>query len=254
LFPFIISSSLEKYGFPTVLRAWAIALFVLIAPLVRFVKRRVPVSQPRRFSWDFLLTPAFMLFQLGNIVQGLGFFLPQIYLPTIAVEMGASTLMATLTLVVLNIAGVVGNVAMGSLIDRYHVTTCIAVSSFGSAIAVLVFWGSSVNLPILYVFCILYGFFAGSFSVSYAGIMKLVGRKVARTEPGIVMGALGLGRGLGNTVSGPLSSALLSGQSMHGALAYGKWFGPVILFTGCSALIGGVSIFGRLRAGMFTRR
>jgi predicted MFS family arabinose efflux permease len=166
--------------------------------------------------------------------------------------MGASPVMRTLTLVILNIAGVCGNVTMGTLSDRWHVTTCIAISSVGAAVAALIFWGLSVNLPLLYVFCALYGFFAGSFSVSYSGIMKVVKNSVARTEPGIVMGALGLGRGIGNTISGPLSAALISGGLWsHALFAYGSWFGPLVAFTGCTALVGAISVAGRLKGGVF---
>jgi len=55
----------------------------------------------------------------------------------------------------------------GYISDRWHVTNCIALSTIGSAVSVFVIWGCSGaatgGLALLYLFCALFGLFAGSY-------------------------------------------------------------------------------------------
>ncbi|PYH90704.1 hypothetical protein BO71DRAFT_461712 [Aspergillus ellipticus CBS 707.79] len=78
ILPIVIEQLLNRYGFRAALRAFAIALFLLTAPLVYFVKPRVPIpaTQPRPPppNLRFLGTSTFALFQLCNIVEALGVF------------------------------------------------------------------------------------------------------------------------------------------------------------------------------------
>lgn len=241
---------LDKYGYKITLRAWAVALFVLTAPLLYFVKPRVPLSQStqtRRIDFSFLNTKIFGILQACNVIEALGFFLPSIYLPSYARTIGASSVESALTLVVFNVASVFGCVAMGSIVDKYHVTTCIVVSTIGSTIGIFVIWGFSVSLAPLYVFCIIYGLFAGSFTSTYPGIMRAVQKKKNSAEPVMVFACLAAGRGVGNVASGPLSEILIRGMPWkdQGGFAYGSGYGPLIVFTGVTAFLGGASVLGR---------
>lgn len=242
--------ALNNFGFRTVLRAWSILLFVLTAPLLYFVKPRLPLppsTDSRRFDLNFLKSRTFNVLQTGNIIEGLGFFIPSIYLPTYARLLGGSSVASTLTVVLFNVASVFGCVVMGLIVDKFHVTTCILLSTIGSTIGVFALWGLATSLPLLYIFCIIYGLFAGSFTSTWPGIMQVVRKRVAHTEPGMVFAWLAAGRGVGNVASGPLSEVLLHGRPWLGqaALGYGSGYGSVIVFTGITALLGGVSIFGR---------
>lgn len=248
--PLVMQFVLEKYGYKTTLRAWAVALFVLTAPLIHFVKPRVPLSQStqtRRLDFSFLTTSIFGVLQACNIIEALGFFLPSIYLPSYARSLGASKLLSALTVVIFNVASVFGCVAMGSIVDKYHVTTCIVVSTIGSTIGVFVIWGFSASLAPLYLFCVIYGLFAGSYSSTYPGMMRDVQKKNKSAEPGMVFACLAAGRGIGNVVSGPLSEILIRDLPWKGeaGYAYGSGFGPLIVFTGVTAFLGGASVLGR---------
>ena len=140
--PLLLEHLLLTYGFETTLRLWACLVFVLTAPLAYFIKPRLPPSSssspsPKHnpLALRFLISRKFALYQLANIVEALGFFLPGIYLPSYARSaLGASPFPSALTLLLLNVASVVGCVAMGSLIDRVHVTTCILVSTVGATL------------------------------------------------------------------------------------------------------------------------
>ncbi|GIJ91304.1 hypothetical protein Asppvi_010269 [Aspergillus pseudoviridinutans] len=248
--PIVMEQLLDRYGFRIALRAFAVALFLLTAPLVYFVKPRVPVSQrPKAPTPDlrFLITSTFALFEICNIVEALGFFLPSVYLPTYAGVIGASTSLQALTVILFNIASVVGCVVMGAIIDKWDVTTCILVSTVGSTIGVFLIWGFSMSLAPLFVFSIVYGLFAGSYTSTWPGIMRDVVRKKSSAESSMVFACLAAGRGIGNLVSGPLSEALIKSTPWKGqaGYGYGSGYGSLIVFTGITGVIGGGSYVAR---------
>lgn len=262
--PLVLQFLLDKYGFRTTLRVWAVTLFILIVPLIFFIKPRLPysaASHPSPFKLGFMRSRVFLLHQTANIAQALGFFLPGIYLPSYArSELGASTLTAALTVLLINVASVFGCVAMGHFVDKLHVTTCIMISTVGTTIGTFLLWGMATNLPVLYVYCIIYGLFAGSYTSAWPGIMRQVttpssSRSDGSTttpagssfDPIMVFGLLAAGRGVGNVLSGPLSAALLNGMPWKGQAAggYGSGYGSLIAFTGATALAGGASFLWR---------
>ena len=112
--PYIFSWGLAHFSFRTMLRAWAVAVVVLSAPLLYFVKPRVPISRASsvgRFNLDFVFSRKFFFLELGNILEGLGYFVPSIYLPTYAHSLGLSNAATTATVAVLNGAAVFGCVS-----------------------------------------------------------------------------------------------------------------------------------------------
>ncbi|ORY17954.1 major facilitator superfamily domain-containing protein [Clohesyomyces aquaticus] len=253
IIPLLLQYLLNSHGFRTTLRVWSVILFLLTAPLTYFLKPRIPISPthaPRPFNLSFLLTPTFLLLQAGNILEGLGYFIPSIYLPTYARQLGASTSLSTLTIILFNIASVFGCILMGLIIDRWHVTTCILVSTLGSTASVFLIWGFSTSLPSLFVFSIFYGLFAGSFSSTWPGIMGAVKGKAAvrnvEADGTMVFAWLAAGRGIGNVVCGPVSEALRAGGAWNAMGVYGDGgYGPLVVFTGVSALLGGIGVVGR---------
>lgn len=85
--PLIMGRLLEAFGFETMIRAWAVTMVLVSGPLLWFVKPRLPVSATRngvwrwRNGWQFLTARSFWFLQFGNTVQGLGYFIPALYLP-----------------------------------------------------------------------------------------------------------------------------------------------------------------------------
>lgn len=244
--PFILSWCLQRYGFRSALRIWAVIMVVLLAPLLYFLKPRIPVSAShvaRRVNFGFLGSRVFLVYQIGNILEGLGFFAPSIYLPSFAAGLGLSDKIGSAAPAILNATSVIGCIGAGWLTDRVHVSSVILVSAVGSTISVCLLWGLCTTLPLLILFCITYGLFAGSFSTSYAGIMKDVKQNDNTADPRFILGFLSVGRGIGNIAFGPVSEALLREKSLsgHASGAYGTGYGPLIIFTGITAALSGVS-------------
>lgn len=261
--PLLLEHFLDAYGYKTTLRIWSGMLFGLTAPLAYFLKPRVPVpatTRPRPISFSFVLSPMFAIYQLTNIIEATGFFLPGIYLPSYARDsLDAGAFPSALTILLNNVASVVGCIAMGWLSDRFHVTTCLMVSTVGATVGTFLIWGFANSLGVLYVFSIVYGIFAGSFTSAWAGIMKEVAShgSIASTASGtqrnsdmyppMVIGVLASGRGIGNVVSGPLSELLMKSRSWEGDAVggYGSGYGSLIVFTGVTAFAGGASFLCR---------
>jgi MFS family permease len=218
-----------------------------------FLKPRLPVSRVanhRPFNLSFLQGKSFLLIEIGNILEGFGYFVPSLYIPTYAKSLDASNSVSALTLILINIATVFGCVAMGWTVDRWHITTCILVSTIGSTLSIFLLWGFSTHLPLLLVFYFMYGLFAGCYTTTYPGIMKTISKSHQAADSTMVFALLGAGRGIGNVACGPVSEVLIRAGEVRKEGVYGGNYGLLVIFTGVSAALGGVSCFGR-RLGWF---
>lgn len=236
---------LRALGWKNTLRIWAVAMFVITVPLLFFLRPRIPVSQSTRarpLSASFLRHKDFWMLEVGNIMQSLGYFLPQTYLSSYTVSLGKSPVVGAAVIAIFNATSVCGNIAIGILTDHVAITSVVLFSSVGSAIAVFMLWGFSSEIALMVVYAIIYGFFAGGYSSTWSGIQMHIKRELPSTDTGFMFGLLAGGRGIGNVVSGPLSVALLTSDNwMHTGRSWGfnSQYGPLILFTGATALFGG---------------
>jgi len=130
-------------------------------------------------------------------------------------------------------------------VDRFDVVNCLFVSAIGSALGVFLLWGFSTSLPPLYIFCLVYGAFAGCNSSSWSAVMRDTKAKRSGADTGMIFACLSAGKGVANLCSGPLSEALLRAGSWRAGMAYGSVYGALIVFTGASALLSGWSFAAR---------
>lgn len=262
VFPLLLQALLDSFGFRSAMRISAGILFACSAPFAFWVKPRLPyLANPHNvkkpFDMRFVTSKGFLLYQTANVIEATGYFLPGIYLPTYAREtFGTSNFMSALTLMLVNISATIGLVIMGSMTDRLHVTTCMIISAVGASASALVVWGLAESLPLLCLFCILYGISAGSWASTWPGIMKEVSQNgesegYGHVDPVMVQGHLCIGRGVGNVISGPLSNTLIRGVPWKaGAMGgYGTRYGGLIVYTGLTAFLSGMNFLWK-RLGM----
>lgn len=104
IIPVVMDWGLGTYGFRKTLRAWAAVMvcwlsftapslagtqlipwqFVAILPLIYVTKPRLPIPAKgtvKPLHLDFFRNTTFWIFQVGNALEGLGYFMPCIYLP-----------------------------------------------------------------------------------------------------------------------------------------------------------------------------
>ncbi|KAJ5305372.1 ribose 5-phosphate isomerase [Penicillium atrosanguineum] len=253
--PFIAASSLDRFGSSTTLRAWAVVTFISTILSLPFMKPRIPVSRSstaRRLDLSFLRLATFWMLQVGNIIQSFGYFLPSTYLPSYSTAtIGLQVTTGTMLVSLFNATSVFGGIALGMLCDRFAVTNILLLSSIGSALSVFLFWGMAGNetshtgIALLTLFSISYGFFAGGFSSTWSGVITQIKHESSPSlETGLVFGLLAGGRGIGNVVSGPLSTLLLRQGSvgdpngLDSATGYNTKYGTLIIFTGVTAFLG----------------
>lgn len=258
IFPFIFTSVLARFSFRITMWAWAVSMILLVCPFLPFVKPRIRVGvaapRPQQMSFRFLLSWPFLIFQLGSILQSLGYFAPSLYLPTYSrLVLGESGFGITGPLTVMNAGMVIGFVLIGHFIDRWHVANVILLSTLSTVVGVLVIWGLSVSPGPLYVFALLYGIFAGSASATWPGIVKAVKDTDPEAPAGLVLGLFTAGRGVGSIVCGPISEILMSAKwpwaGKSSAMGYGTNFGVLIVFTAITACFGAVG-FGARKLGL----
>ncbi|KAF2165853.1 hypothetical protein M409DRAFT_36810 [Zasmidium cellare ATCC 36951] len=251
--PFLLSWLLSRYGFRTTLRVWCVVLTVGLALCLLFVKPRIPISAasanhaPRL---SFLGYGFFWLFEAGVILQSFVYFLPTLWLPSFAKDIGLPAFSGNLSLALLSVGNVLGAVFHGFLIDRLHISTVLIICAIGQMIAIFVFWGIATSQATLYVFAIMWGFFGCGFSASWAGYEPAIQK--SRRDPNtsvdmtLVMAFAAAGRGPGAIISGPLSEVLLNaGWKSHASLAYGTQYGVLIVFGGIFAGLSGIGGLGK---------
>lgn len=192
------------------------------------------------------------------MAESIGFFLPAVYLPTYARSfLGAGHFLAALTVMLINVSAVIGTIVMGSLTDKFGISTCLIISTMGATLATFLLWGLASNLATLYAFCILYGLFASSYVSIWPAMTRDIissamsadespagENRAASYDPIMILGVMTAGRGLSNVVSGPLSEALIKNLPWkdEAASAWGSGYGPLIVFTGVTAVLGGTTV------------
>ncbi|KAE8150966.1 major facilitator superfamily domain-containing protein [Aspergillus avenaceus] len=259
IFPIILQHLLTQYGWQTTLRISSVAIFLLAAPVMPFHKPRLPTSttttttttnnndNKKKLNLSFHRNKTYLIYQAGNTLQSLGFFLPQIFLPSYAESLGATPLLSSTTITVFNIASIFGCIGIGYLADRSHVSNCLLLCTAGSVLSTFILWGLATHLAPLYIFAVAYGSTAGAFAATWSGISNEVQHAHGTCDASMVFSFLQTGRGVGNVVSGPLSEAILSAGLWEGSAfaAYGSSFGGLVVFTGLTGLLGGVGVFAR---------
>lgn len=97
--PPVFEACLNRYGHKGTLIGWTIAVFILTAFGLFFATSRVPDDHPPKPKWsdfDFLRKPLFWVLLTANVSQGLPHYMPSLYLPSYAIDMGLSSAQGSL--------------------------------------------------------------------------------------------------------------------------------------------------------------
>ncbi|KAK6062651.1 MFS monocarboxylate [Seiridium cupressi] len=242
--PIVSQALLERYGYKITLRAIAIALVVLTGPLIPFLKGRLPASEQSQMAktdWSFLRSPLFWVYSVSNILQGLGYFLPSLYLPSYATSAGQGSKQGALLLTLMCISQTAGQFSFGYLSDRkLPLNALVAGSTAAAAIASLTLWGLASSLPPLLVFAMIYGFFGSGFTAMWVRMSSAVSQNP--TTAAMIFTLFNFGKGIGNVLAGPISGALIAGSSSVEGYALQRYSG-IVIFTGEISLGSGTAKF-----------
>lgn len=112
-----------------------------------------------------------------------------------------------------NGAQVIGQVVLGWVSDWINVFLLLGVSTLGSAAIAGFLWYPATAFGHIVAFSILFGLFAGGYSVLWPRFIAVLTQNPATSL--WLYGLLAFQRGLGNIVSGPISIALFKHSAKH---------------------------------------
>ncbi|KAG0293156.1 hypothetical protein BGZ96_003213 [Linnemannia gamsii] len=179
------------------------------------------VPKPKRQVMDFTVLKEIRFL----ILVLLSFFVANAY----AQKNGVSVSTASLLIGILNGSSAVGRVTMGLASDHIGDINTLLISTFCASLSILVVWmfaGTSVVM--MTIFCVLYGFFSGSFVAIVPTVAAhLCGISRLASMTGIVYGGIAVGTLIGSPVGG----ALLD-------LSKGVNYRPLQLWAGLVMVVG----------------
>jgi hypothetical protein len=130
---------------------------------------------------------------------------------------------------------------MGYLSDHYDAHIPMLLSSFLSALSVFLLWGFSKSLGPLLIFSILYGVFAGGYSVLYC---RFATSLTSQRATGLWLYSIfEFQRGAGNIIGGSVSGLLVKVNVAATSYSMGKYDG-IVLLVGGSMLVSSLGGFG----------
>jgi predicted MFS family arabinose efflux permease len=233
----VLQALLKRFGYPTTLRAIAVTLIVATGPLIPLLKGRVGQqhSTSLRSDWRFLHGPLFWIYSASNLLMGLGYFFPSLYLPSYASSIGLGPSKGALLLALMSVSQVAGQLTFGYLSDKNVPLNALMVIALSvSATATLSIWGVARSLPPLVFFAILYGFFAAGYTALWARMVTAISDEPTSSQA--MFGLFCFGKGIGNVLAGPVSAGLLKLSSDTGGYAHGT-YKAVVIFTGACLLL-----------------
>ncbi|WVR05138.1 hypothetical protein IAU60_002150 [Kwoniella sp. DSM 27419] len=246
--PLISAALLRKYGQRTTLLSIGVGYAILLGSVIPFIRPRLPLpprTAPKRtkpiLDWGFLRRPAFWLLWSGVLFQGLAAFVPSTYLPSYASALSLSPTIGTLSLSLMNLARVPGQVIIGHLSDKMGPRKLIIMMAVASTVTVFAGWGAALNTGGLVGFALAFGAFAGSYTALFPQFIRIISHDDPHL-PAILYALFSLARGVGSIASGPVSSVLMASAQMPGAArGYGvEGYGVLIVWTGVGMALSAV--------------
>ncbi|KAK2008703.1 major facilitator superfamily transporter, partial [Colletotrichum eremochloae] len=239
--PFLLESLLSKYGYRITLQVMAAMQLITLLPMIPLIKGRLPASRRgvlQKGDFDFFREPLFYFFAVANFLEALGYYIPSLFLPTYATTLGLSGTMGALVLAVNNFASIFGQLALGYITDRVNnVFILVFASSFAAAVVTFTIWGFATSLAPLLSFSLLFGLATGGFPC----LWNKFGSALSK-DPGHVYSFMAFGKGVGNILSGPISTALVR-VPFEAGYGLGR-FAPLILYTGSMMLGSSLGLLG----------
>ncbi|KAI0322404.1 major facilitator superfamily domain-containing protein [Amylostereum chailletii] len=213
LLPLVLPKSIRHHGTALTLRYLSFGFAIVMIFTLPLIKPRLPERDvrgpaPRVNNRTWLMSRQWWLVIIVNTIQGFAYFVPIVWLPTFASELNISPSTASLSVALLNGAGLVSRLTLGTLSD-YFSPWLLALSTLAAtSLVTFLLWGFAGHVVAgVLVYGMLYGMLAGGFSSLWTAFV----RPVAKDDLSLyvtLFGYLMFSRGLGNVLSTPISTSL----------------------------------------------
>ncbi|KAK4495370.1 hypothetical protein PRZ48_013701 [Zasmidium cellare] len=257
--PLGVGASLERFGFRYTLRGYTVLTIVLSGPALFLMRPRIShsnrgdsLTQTKGLGigslWEYCKTIHLPLFATAVFLQGLAFFLPNIFITSYAKDLGLSSTESSGLLALISFAQVLGQLWQGWISDRVNVYIPASISTIIPGLAAALLWGPARGMAYLAPFALIWGFFSASYSVLYTRMCTFVidSAKDKDTGEGLFMmlySVLSFLRGVSNILEGPLSSWLFGDEldvERFGLARYAEivWFTAIGMLASSLAGLG----------------
>ncbi|ORY74553.1 putative monocarboxylic acid transporter [Leucosporidium creatinivorum] len=248
IFPFAIQALISRFGYRAALVSVAVCFALFGGVSLVWIRPRIPVpkdsnerARARRIDAGFLKMSTFYAFVGSTLFSSLGNFIPSVWIPSYATDIGLSENDGTVLISAMNAASVPGLLIVGYLSDIWPLRAVVTLSCGGSAISCLLLWGFSQNIGSLTAFAIVFGLLGLSFSALWTRLISIIALDDPSLPP-LLFSVFAFARGVGNISSGPVANALLESDLFAGSKgAYGvKNYGSLLLYSGLTMAAGSV--------------
>lgn len=240
IYPIMLHRLIEPIGFPWTCRIIGfIALATLLVPNVCMKVRVLPASRRKILDLPAFKEPPYVLFILGAMIVFMGLYTPFFYIQLYAIDKSiVSKDLAFYMLSIMNASSTFGRIFPNMLADRIGRFNTITPCAMLSGILILCLIPVS-NLGGLVVFCVLYGFFSGTFVSLPPPILVLLSpdRGKIGTRMGMAFSCIAIGILIGTPIGGAI-------QSKHGFTSLWMYGGIVTIGGSLSVLAARVYKFG----------
>ncbi|OCF43798.1 monocarboxylic acid transporter [Kwoniella heveanensis CBS 569] len=259
IFPLVLQALLSRFGYKAAMITLGIAYAALGSIALIPIKRRIPLSRyeldgaasgaggtgngrrAAKMNWSFLKKRAFVLGVSTILLTSLGNFIPTLWIPSYAEDLGMHKPDGTAVISILNAASALGCPSIGWLSDRLPLRATVLISCTGSALACAFLWGFGTHQATFVIFAIVFGALGCSFTSIWS---KIIGY-AAKDDPSataLVYAIFTATRGIGNLSSGPVSEALMKFRLANAPGAYGvENYGVLLVYTAVTIIAGGVT-------------
>jgi MFS family permease len=182
----------------------------------------------------------FWIYNVSNLIYGLGYFFPSLFLPSYATTLGLAGWQGALLLTVMSISQVLGQFTFGYLSDgKVKLNYLIAIATVVPSIAAFACWGIARSFGPLLVFAILFGFFAAGYTAMWARMVTAVTEEQSSSL--VAFSVFCFGKGVGNILAGPISGQLILPLVRIPSYGVVK-FSTLIIFTGVAMALSAICV------------
>ncbi len=205
----VVQALIDSVGWQWSLRILGImALTAAIAGML-MIRTRVPPKTRKGPIIAFYLfkDKRFCLLACSSLIGAFGYFIPFYFIPSYAVAQGMTASQGAIAVGLTNGASAAGRIFQGLLADQFvGVFNSFVMCQFMSPMSILVVWMFSFTFPVLLVFALLYGFFAGGFvSLFPVCLAEMYGNSDLAT----INGTLAFANVAGSLAGSPTASIIL---------------------------------------------
>ncbi|KAG0040250.1 hypothetical protein BGZ82_004254 [Podila clonocystis] len=180
-------------------------------------------------AFHVLKDPQFMSLTLAELTASIGYLIPYYYMQTYAVFIGLTPEQGALILGLTNGAAFAGRIVLGLLADRFSNSLIMLISTWSTAISVVVFWSIAKSFATLSIMGMTFGFFVGAYvSLVPVAVAESFGTQQIASMIGLMYGAGGIAMWGGSPLAGHILEMTKPNLS----------YKPVIATAGVSLVLG----------------